>query len=267
MSNEKVGVVVAWHNPSQIKEWCDQWRAWDYQNTPDFLFLEEDRNKEGCARTKNKGVRRAMEAGCDIVLVMDDDCFPISELQGLESWVAAHVQALQPMEVPMLLPVTNPISRGTPYATRTIKMPVAASVGFWTHIGDYDACAQLVRGARTPMTFNHDPMFGRYFPLCGMNIAFRPKDWLMPDGRLWCEFIDVPRFDDIWMGWLWQREAYRRGDCFNLNGPLVKHSRQSNVWQNLRDESKYLEQNETLWQKIATHPQGDYESLKKLLPV
>ena len=75
------------------------------------------------------------------------------------------------------------------------------------------------------------------------------------------------RIDDIWMGWMWQREAYQRGYCFNLSGPMVRHSRQSNVWRNLRDESRYLEENETLWRKIAQHHRADYESLRQLLPV
>jgi hypothetical protein len=165
-------------------------------------------------------------------------------------------------EVNLFRCVTKPISRGTPYHERRVLMPVAASMGFWTEIGDYDAPGQLVHGARTPMEFFTAPVWGKYFPLCGMNLAFRPKDWLP-----WCEFIDVPRFDDIWMGWLWQKEAYRRGHCFALNGPLVRHSRQSNVWQNLRDEAVHLERNETLWRDIATNPATDYETLRKLLPV
>jgi hypothetical protein len=94
-----------------------------------------------------------------------------------------------------------------------------------------------------------------------MNLAFRPKEWAP-----WCSFINVPRFDDIWMGWLWQKEAYRRMACFNLNGPFVKHSRQSNVWQNLRDETKYLEASETLWRSIALCRSDSYDDLVKLLP-
>jgi hypothetical protein len=94
-----------------------------------------------------------------------------------------------------------------------------------------------------------------------MNIAFKPLDWLP-----WCRFIDVPRFDDIWMGWLWQKEAYRRGFCFRLDGPMVHHSRQSNVFANLKVEAKHLERNETLWHDIATSPHTEYDDLCKLLP-
>lgn len=268
--NNKTAIVVPWHNPEQVKRWRIEWGIDNH--LPAFVILQQDTAGEGCARTKNKGVREAISRGADVVVVLDDDCFPAEGgPQYLGDLAAAHIKALEPVPMALFKPVTNPPSRGTPYELPG-TMPVAASMGFWTEVGDYDACAQLVRGARTPMTFDQDPIYGRYFPLCGMNIAFRPNDWVIEDGhpagaRYWWEFINVPRFDDIWMGWLWQREAYRRGYCFNLNGPIVRHSRQSNVWQNLRDEAKYLERNETLWRDIATHPQGDYESLRKLLPV
>lgn len=256
----KTVVVVAWHNPEQVEKFQDAWSARILANR---FHFQQDVNKEGCAATKNKGIQNAVKhLGADVVIVLDDDCFPTDECRDISSLINGHLEALEPLDwAPQFAVVTSPQSRGTPYNLPK-RTPVAASVGWWSHIGDYDAASQLVLGATEPMTFKAVPLFGQYFPMSGMNIAFRPKDWLP-----WCQFIDVPRFDDIWMGWLWQREAYRRGYCFNLRGPTVKHSRQSNVWQNLRDEAKYLEQNETLWQKIASHDKCDYESLRKLLPV
>ena len=270
---DKICVVVPWHNEEQIAKFLDAWALpISEMASPslDWLVLQRDLDKEGCAVTKNKGVRAAMERGADIVVILDDDCFPemhqiplgvpASEL--LPRFAKRHADCLQPQPVTMYLPVTDPPSRGTPFRERTVKLPVAASMGFWTDVGDYDAPSQLVHGATKPMEFRREPQMLHYFSLCGMNLAFRPKDWLP-----WCEFIDVPRFDDIWMGWLWQREAYRRGYCFNLNGPLVRHSRQSNVWKNLEHEARWLETSETLWRKIATHQPGDYATLRGLLPV
>ncbi len=113
------------------------------------------------------------------------------------------------------------------------------------------------------MTFSQKTMFGRYFPLCAMNYAFKPAEW-----EPWFYLIeDVGRYDDIWMGWLWQKEAYQRGCCFNLDGPLVRHSRQSNVWANLKNEATYLEENETLWRDIATSTDEGYFALRSLLPL
>lgn len=250
-------VVVAWHNLEQITKFK---KAWGIQAASDWIILQHDIFSEGCAITKNKGVAEAVKRGFEIVIVLDDDCFP-QDVNRLEEFVALHVAALSPQPVNMFAQITTPQSRGTPYRARDITMPVAASMGFWTGSGDMDACSQLAHGDDKPMDFQRKTIFGQYFALSGMNLAFRPGDWLP-----WCQFVNVPRFDDIWMGWLWQKEAYRRGCCFNLRGPLVRHERQSNVWNNLKDESKHLQRNEILWREIAMSKSNDYETLKRLLP-
>ena len=261
--SEKTLVVVPWHNPEQLEKFKSAWsNGLSESFKKDVLFIQ-DCYHNGCAVTKNEGVQIAVGCGADIVIILDDDCFPSDSCRTMDDLIRGHVDALNTEAgVGMFRPVTHPASRGTPYFTRKIYMKPAASMGFWDHIPDYDAPAQLVRGATAPMQCDHSPAFGMYFPLCGMNLAFRPKEWLP-----WCRFINVPRFDDLWMGWLWQKEAYRRGRYFNLNGPVVTHSRQSNVWANLRDEAKWLEANETIWQMIATSPASDYDTLRALLPV
>jgi len=236
----KTIVVVPWHKQTQLDLFLDEWRIGT--NDSRVLF-QNDSKKKGCTLTKNAGVRKAIDNGAEVVIVLDDDCFP-EQGQLMDSFIDAHLEALKPQRVQMFDAVTEPPSRGTPYFNRTVEMPVAASMGFLSHIGDYDAPSQLVRGATTFMEFDKSPRFGRYFPLCGMNLAFRAEEWP------WCQFIDVPRFDDIWQGFLWQKKAYAQGQCFNLGGPVVKHSRQSNVWANLRDESQNLEKNETIWSEI-----------------
>jgi len=256
-------IVVPWHRAEQRDAFL---QAWGVSQIPDWLILQQDENKEGCGVTKNKGIARA---NADIVVVLDDDCFPDRDAwfsddsmpQTLMQLAEKHARALEPQEVLMFEKVTNPPSRGTPYHDLSICMPVAASMGFWSQIGDYCAVRQLAYDA-AEMSYSRRPVYGRYFALCGMNIAFRPALW-----SPWCTFIDVLRFDDIWMGWLWQKEAYRRGCCFNLAGPMVRHSRQSNVWRNLIDEAAHLERSETLWRDIATAKTDDYVELRQLLPV
>jgi hypothetical protein len=250
-------VVVPWVSEEQLDSFRRAWNVPDRK--PDWLVLQHDSQREGTGATKNKGIERATREGAEVVVVLDDDCYPEGQT-GLAEFVQRHLESLEPQEVELFEAVTDPPSRGTPYAGRTVTMPVAASMGFWSEVGDYCAVRQLALGAG-PMTFSRKAMHGRYFPLCGMNLAFRPKDWFP-----WCRFIEVLRFDDIWMGWLWQREAYRRGCCFNLAGPTVRHARQSNPWTNLRQEAEYLERNEVLWREIAMHGSGDYGSLRGLLP-
>lgn len=252
-------IVTPWHNPAQRDAFLD---AWGIKGPilPDYLILQQDTRKEGCARTKNKGIAKAIEMGAEVVCVLDDDCG--SYLGGfkdhddaqrvltLEEFADLHIKALNPAPVAMIERVTDPGNRGTPYFNRHITMPVAASVGQWTNIGDYDAPSQLVHGAAKPMTFRRHAIHGKYFAMSGMNVAFRAESWP------WCQFVNVPRMDDIWAFFIWQKIAYSRGQCFNLAGPLVRHSRQSNVWQNLRDEAVNLERNETIWQEIHALPEG-----------
>ena len=261
MSSKSYAVVVPWFDTLQLNAFLDAWNV--SAPFPDWLVLQQDETRAGCAATKNAGIDQAVRRGAEVVVVLDDDCHPDPEGPAtLPELAVAHRAMLEPRPVELFQVVTDPPSRGTPYHpdSRRVTLPVAASMGFWTEVGDYCAPRQLVH-VGAPMRFRTDPVYGRYFPLSGMNLAFRPAEWLP-----WCRFIDVPRFDDIWMGWLWQREAYRRGHCFNLAGPLVRHSRQSNVWQNLRAESCHLEVNETLWRDIALHPDGSYDALTRLLP-
>ena len=252
----KFALVVPWHNEKQIETWK---QAWNYRGQP-WVVFQRDENKRGCAHTKNRGVIAAIDSGAEWIAILDDDCFPLNAQMSLEYFMQAHWEALQDIKAPLFQEVTSPPSRGTPYFNKHVLMEVAASMGFWEDVGDYDAPSQLVRGPRTPMQFFDGYIYARYFPLCGMNLAFKAKWWP------WCQFIDVPRFDDIWQGFLWQKEAYARGCCFNLAGPRVKHSRQSNVWQNLRDESANLEKNEMIWQEIFRAPRTlTYEQLRGFL--
>lgn len=253
-------IVVPWVTEREISDFLNNWNATGKES---WLILQQDIGGEGCAVTKNNGIAKAVNRGAEIVIVLDGDCYPNKpEVNTLLDLASLHRKALEPQEVNLFEIVTDPPSRGTPYYNHSITVPVAASMGFWTEVGDYCAVRQLVFGADNPMSFKRVPIFWRWFPLCGMNLAFKPNEWLP-----WCRFIDVARFDDIWMGWLWQREAYRRGYCFNLAGPIIRHSRQSNVWSNLDDEMKYLMESEGVWKDIATATNCDYESLRKLLPL
>jgi hypothetical protein len=180
----------------------------------------------------------------------------------LGSFIAGHIKALEPQPVEMFKAVTSPPSRGTPYFNRSITMPVAASVGFWENIPDLDACGQLVNGWGARLEFDKRPVFGQMFAMSGMNIAFRPMQWWP-----YCKFINIDRMDDIFCGFIWQKMAYKNGFCFNLGGPMVYHSRQSNVWNNLRAEARYLEQNETFWADVYNCESTKYDDLCKLIPL
>lgn len=252
-------VVVPYHNPYQRDAFAAAWNI-DRNGADERILFCWDSNKEGCAKTKNKGIRQAIDRKAEVIIVLDDDCFPCEDTT-MQGFIDNHIEALKPQQVEMFEVVTDPPSRGTPYFNRTVIMNVAASMGFWSHVGDYDAASQLVHGAMKPMKFSRKAIYGRYFPLCGMNLAFRAEEWP------WCKFIDVPRFDDIWQGFLWQKKAFAENKCFNLSGPIVKHSRQSNVWANLRDEALNIEKNESIWSDIYSMKLDSYEAMTESLGI
>lgn len=261
--SENFRVVTAWHNPHQKEAFL---QAWGITKTmPDYLILQWDEKREGCARTKNKGIRKAIDQGAEYIIVLDDDCYPappndsgypFEVERSLHAFANQHIVELQPKDIKTFFPITSPPSRGTPYHNRKLKTPVIASMGYWEEVPDYDAVGQLAYGPKHPMTFEETGVaVGVFFAFSGMNVAFHADLWP------WCQFINVPRFDDIWLGFLLQKKAIVEGKCFSLAGPRVRHSRQSNVWQNLRDEALNIERNETLWSDIATGPLLPYEEM------
>jgi hypothetical protein len=244
-------VVVPWHNENQKNDFLKEWGV---RENDSRLIMQQDTSKAGCARTKNAGIAAAVASGADVVCVLDDDCYPIEpqDTNPLQTFIDAHVECLKKQEVRMVYPTMIPMPRGMPYRDRTIKMDVAASIGLWTNIPDLDAMSQLVLGdTPSEITLLRQSIYGVMFPFCGMNFAFKAKYWA--DCAV---LIDVPRFDDIWMGWIWEKVAYDRGCCFNTAGPLVRHARQSDVWNNLEQEVKYLKVNETLWRTIYQAGRG-----------
>jgi hypothetical protein len=263
-SDQQALVVVAWHNERQIAEFLKRWKI--TMDDPRVVF-SRDPGWKSCALTKNAGIERALERKPEFIIVLDDDCMPEGIVTGpnpLGDFIMGHlIELTEEQDVEIFSTVTNPRSRGTPHLAenRCLKMKVAASMGFWSSVGDYDAPSQLAYGATHPMQFERGLLFGSPFAMSGMNVAFRADLWP------YFKFINVSRYDDIWSGWILQKYAYSLGYCISTCGPTVEHSRQSNVWQNLLDEAKYAEANETLWRKIWQHPNCNYEELVGLLPV
>lgn len=250
-------IIVPWHNKEVKEAFVD---AWKINFTEKYLLFEQDVDKIGCANMKNKMIQKAYDMGAEYIGVLDSDCHPVDNMN-LRDWMDLHIEALEPQPVEVFEIITDPLSRGTPYTSddRKIVMPVAGSIGFWSQNGDYDAASQLVYQNK-PMTFKRHTIYGKYFALSGMNFAFKREWWS------WPKLIDISRWDDIFMGWIWQKKAYYEGYCFNLAGPIVEHSRQSNPYVNLKIESLYIEEAQTLWRKIMKHPTINYNELIGFIP-
>lgn len=219
------------------------------------------------------GYWQAWQRNPDMIVTLDDDCLPPTTGPG--GFLQAHWQRLERVAEhdAWVSTTTGTIPRGVPYFHRNRQQRCVLSHGMWTNVIDYDAVTQLGQArCATPVGFPDQIIpRGAFFPMCGMNLAWRPE--LTPTlyfllmGRDW----HVDRFGDIWAGLCTKRIADHLGLAVHSGGPSVHHARASNVWANLRKEALGMERNETLWRLIdgvvltATTPVGCYRQLADAL--
>jgi reversibly glycosylated polypeptide/UDP-arabinopyranose mutase len=197
---------------------------------------------------KNDGVRNLGFAfiakylpKINTIITLDDDVTPINDP------IEAHLMALKsPKPVSWLSTIIDEYPRGFPYGIRE-EAEVVLSHGVWEGVADWDAPSQLVNGNH-PVEFYRGPIpKGVYFPLCGMNIAFKrkllPYVYYAPMGYR----VGLDRFADIWLGVVLKSVIDKKGLAAVSGYAPVYHQRASNVWQNLVKEAKGLELNETFW--------------------
>jgi reversibly glycosylated polypeptide/UDP-arabinopyranose mutase len=95
---------------------------------------------------------------------------------------------------------------------------------------------------------------GVFYPMCGMNIAFKrkmlPYMYFAPMGHR----VGMDRFGDIWCGIESKKVIDKKGWAVITGLASVKHKRASNVFTNLVKEAKGLGLNETYWKGDKTDP-------------
>jgi len=183
----------------------------------------------------------------ETIVVLDDDVKPIGDT------IQDHLNALG-QRVPISWMKTASLhTRGFPYAVRS-EAEVVLSHGVWEGVKDWDAPAQLVSG-NPDTTFYKGPIpKSVYYPMCGMNIAFKrkllPFMYFAPSGHR----VGIDRFDDIWAGIISKRFIDKLGWAVVSGYAMVFHERASNVFKNLQKEAKGIELNEGFWQGQQNDP-------------
>ncbi len=221
------------------------------------------------AAIRNFGYWKAWQGGADVIVTIDDDCYPASR-----PFLARHIENLERSVTLGWQPVTSFYTRGFPYGIRD-RAPVVVSHGLWEKIPDLDAPTQLLHPDLRLERPSDVAVIARgsYFPMSGMNLAFRadfaPAMWFPLMGRGW----PFDRFDDIWAGVLAKRVADHLGLAMVSGLPTVEHRRASNVFANLRKEAAGIEANETFWRAVdgvhldAKTVVGAYRELAERLPL
>jgi hypothetical protein len=200
----------------------------------------------------------AAQQPSDFVITLDDDCYPEGAYS--PSFLTLVRDTLDRRWHDerwwSTLDGTVP-ARGFPYEIRGATVPTVIHHGLWSNVPDLDARTQLLMPEfrLEPATTVQRVPQGRFFPMCGMNLAFRPA--MIPalyfllmgmhrDGSRW----PYDRFGDIWAGVFAKKVADHLGFAISSGAPSILHSRASNPEMNLQKETPGYPVNEVLWQKV-----------------
>ncbi len=211
---------------------------------------------------KNAGIRsygfwKAYELGADVVITLDDDCYPTES-----GFVKQHISNLQ-CKAPTSWFPTFPhpnymFTRGFPYSVRE-ALPVAVSHGLWSNKMDMDAKTQLAIGDVNVLAYPPLRQFvpeGYFFPMSSMNLAFtRQAVPLMYFPLMGKDPSDISwgydRYDDIWAG-VFVKKILDHLHIAVVNGsPFVEHKKASDPEINLVKEKEGMMENEKLWTEVS----------------
>lgn len=227
---------------------------------------------------QNAGIRsygfwKAYALGADVIITLDDDCFPAEE-----NFVSKHLDNLRQCAPEGWFPTfphpTHMYTRGFLYKNRD-KKRVVVSHGLWSNKMNMDAQTQLTIGdvnvrAYPPLRQIVPP--GQFFPMSSMNLAstrdttplmYFPLMGKNPSGTSW----GFDRFDDIWAGIFAKKIIDHLGLSVVNGSPFVEHKKASDVATNLIKEKNGIATNESLWKAVdrvsftATNPVSCYKEL------
>ena len=214
---------------------------------------------------QNAGIRsygfwKAHQKGADVIITLDDDCFPVEK-----GFVQKHLDNLA-SKAPSRWFATFPhpdymYTRGFPYGVRS-KYRVGISHGLWSNKMDMDAKTQLRVGAVNVAAY--PPLrefvpFGYFFPMSSMNLAFTreviplmhfPLMGRDPQGGAW----GFDRYDDIWAGIFAKKILDHLGIAVVNGSPFVEHKKASDPHRNLEKEETGVKENELLWAVVHQTP-------------
>jgi hypothetical protein len=210
----------------------------------------------------NAGIRafgfwKAYQAGADVIITIDDDCYPTND-----NFVQEHLDNLDFKNATKWINTyPNPTwiyTRGFPYKIRN-KGRVCLSHGLWSGALDLDGLVEsklpkLLNEKKYPPIRQIIPQ-GYYYPMCSMNMAFNrdvaplmffPMMGENPQGKEW----PYNRFDDIWAG-IFSKKIMDHLQLGVINGsPFVNHRKASKPKDNHLKELSGMNINEVLWKRV-----------------
>jgi hypothetical protein len=217
------------------------------------------------------GFLKAYKMGFDIIVTLDDDCYPINKYLSFYDYDyfdliikrlnSVTLELEEEKWEPTVLKIR---SRGYPYKNESIKnkkifngLNVILNHGLWANIPDLDSINQILNFNMTIEEYFIDKLIpqGKYFTMCGMNLAFKKEAvpalyfLLMGEDERGNKY-PYDRFDDIWAGIFFKKICDHLGYHIVSGHPIIWHDRASNYFKNLQKEATGIEMNEKLWKIV-----------------
>ena len=206
---------------------------------------------------RSYGYWKAWQTGKPYIITLDDDCLP--DLWDAEQFTQEHLNNLRLTRAERWYSTLDGVyPRGVPYEQRGAETPIGISHGLWCGVLDLDSLTQLHYGRAGLMeaeTRQGLVPFGQYFPMCGMNLAWRREYtpllyFLLMGQDAAGNAYPFDRFGDIWAGVIAKKVLDHLGVAVWSGAPFVRHERASNVWANFDKEHAGIKANEMFWQWI-----------------
>jgi len=206
----------------------------------------------------------AWKIGCDYIITLDDDCYPIDEEKG-KDFLRDHLKAFS--QDRWFNTIENEIPRGIPYENKG-HLSVLINHGLWRGTADLDGPTSLQHfrkkiaiQLRSSIEIIPPDV---YFPLCAMNVCYH-RDAIVAAYNLLMGFetFAFDRFDDIWSGIILKRIADHLGFYITNSLPFILHKKASNPFVNTRKESLGIHLNEFFWQHIDAAPLKDEKNISE----
>lgn len=295
-----IALVVPTIRENNIKKFIEEWKRYlwyanhssQYPNLVD-LFLVEDNPKKTfeinfecnhyCwedidnelgknswiiskrdSAIRSYGFLKAYQAGAGIILTLDDDCLPIEEIDFFKE----HIKSIN--DAPKwTTSIPNMRTRGLPYENLGKLKKVVLNMGLWENVADLDSIQSFSDEKKyfKPPDFHRIMPSGQYWPLCGMNFAFKREIAVLTYFPLMGLDSPYRRFDDIWFGIILQKICHHLDYYISCGSPIVNHSRASNKFENLIKEAPGIKANEKFWEIVdevqltKTTPKGCMEEM------
>lgn len=200
-----------------------------------------------------------LKAKGDITWTLDDDCFPVD---GMHGYISAFERIMESKRSESewfnTIPLPHIYPRGFPYDIRHDKT-VMVHHGLWSNIPDLDGITALkMPEFRLNPAWHIDTVpYGKMFPMCGMNLAFKPE--MLPamyfqlQGHAWTpdgstlQKLPFDRFDDIWAGLFVKKIVDHMGYVVTSGYPSIMHTKESDPQMRVEKEAPGIEVHERLW--------------------